>query len=68
MMAEGKGANIARLVSKQAGRAKEKVATFFQIKINVPQTFFLASQVKAQTLFMSRSCKLFKCRGYVFSA
>ena len=24
-MAEGKGANIARLVSKQAGRAKEKV-------------------------------------------
>ena len=31
-MAEGKGANIARLMTKQAGRAKEKVNNKFYYK------------------------------------
>jgi len=38
-MAEGKGANIARLMTKQAGRAKEKV-TLRLLKVLIKNLIF----------------------------
>ena len=42
-MAEGKGANIARLMTKQAGRAKEKV-TLILLKSELKSNYFMSCE------------------------